>query len=120
MVIRSSTRLARRSRARSESNAEELHSDPGDPPFCGDGFGLDMASTTYCSSGDVSRIFVFGLPFPDSVGRGAHKKRACINRFSFFIFDLLHRDPALADHSRAEGLAAVGLAYLDSIPTPAR
>src|SRR6476659_3119630 len=46
IVTRSSTRLARKSRARSESNADVLHNDPGDPPFSGDGAIRDRASFT--------------------------------------------------------------------------
>src|SRR2546426_7717059 len=85
MVTKSSTRLARRSRARSESNADVLHSDPGDPPFCGDGAARDMASPTYWSTAEVSSGLGLGLLLAESAGKADSRGKTKTNRYSFFI-----------------------------------
>jgi hypothetical protein len=84
IVTRSSTRLARKSRAISFSRAEELHSDPGDPPFCEGCVDRDIASLTYCSSGEISFGFGGVLSFaakPEAASNSIDRRIRILIRF---------------------------------------
>src|SRR6476659_1923095 len=80
IVTRSSTRLARKSRARSESNADVLHNDSGDGAI------RDRASFTYWSTAEISSGLGLAFVFAMSSGQSAGRKSARTSRFSFFIW----------------------------------